>query len=42
LLDAHRDRVTTLRNGVDTDIFDPKRYPQAPFERKGPAFVFTG
>ena len=42
MLDAHQDRVTTLRNGVDTDIFDPERHPEAPFQRKGPAFVFTG
>jgi polysaccharide biosynthesis protein PslH len=42
ILDAHQDRVTTLPNGVDTDVFDPKRYPDAPFQRKGPAFVFTG
>jgi len=29
-------------HGVDTDIFDPERRPEAPFQRKGPAFVFTG
>lgn len=42
VLDAHRDRVVTLPNGVDTDTFDPSRSHVAPFEGHGAAFVFTG
>lgn len=42
VLDAHRDRVVTLPNGVDTDTFDPEAYPEAPFQGRGAAFVFTG
>ena len=42
VLDAHHDRIVTLPNGVDTDSFDPARYPQAPFQNNGAAFVFTG
>ena len=42
ILDAHRDRVVTLPNGVDIGTFDPSIAFEAPFERRGPAFVFTG
>jgi sugar transferase (PEP-CTERM/EpsH1 system associated) len=34
--------VQVLPNGVDADLFDPSRYPEAPFPAGGPAFVFTG
>jgi len=36
------DRVVTLPNGVDTDLFDPARVHALPFIRRGAAFVFTG
>jgi sugar transferase (PEP-CTERM/EpsH1 system associated) len=42
ILDEHRDRVFTLPNGVDTDTFDPGRYPEPPFQSRGAVFVFTG
>lgn len=35
-------RVVTLPNGVDTETFDPQRYPEAPFQSRGAAFMFTG
>src|SRR5262249_2990086 len=35
-------RVVTLPNGVDTEIFDPDRYPDPPFIHDGPTFMFTG
>lgn len=35
-------RIVTLPNGVDTELFDPTRYPLAPFEGKGATFAFTG
>jgi sugar transferase (PEP-CTERM/EpsH1 system associated) len=41
-LDRHQDRIITLPNGVDTELFDPDRYPESPFEKTGPTFVFTG
>ena len=34
--------VQVLPNGVDADLFDPARYPAAPFPAGGPVFVFTG
>lgn len=34
--------VEVLPNGVDTEIFDPDRYPVAPFSHQGPVFMFTG
>jgi sugar transferase (PEP-CTERM/EpsH1 system associated) len=34
--------VVVLPNGVDTSVFDPARYPDAPFAAGGPVFVFTG
>jgi sugar transferase (PEP-CTERM/EpsH1 system associated) len=42
LLPAHRERVFTLSNGVDLDLFDPRRYPDAPFVKSGPVLMFTG
>lgn len=42
LLTEHRERVVTLPNGVDTDLFDRSRYPVAPFTGKGATYVFTG
>jgi sugar transferase (PEP-CTERM/EpsH1 system associated) len=39
---AQQDRIFTLRNGVDTTAFDPRRYPIAPFAKNGPVFMFTG
>lgn len=41
---VHGDRagVVTLPNGVDTETFDPAKYPEAPFQSQGAAFVFTG
>ncbi len=38
----HRERVVTLPNGVDTELFDRQRYPEAPFAGKGATYVFTG
>jgi len=34
--------IAVLPNGVDTEIFDPKRYSEAPFSHPGPVFTFTG
>jgi sugar transferase (PEP-CTERM/EpsH1 system associated) len=34
--------VEVLPNGVDTDVFDPGRYPLPPFSHRGPVFIFTG
>lgn len=34
--------VQVLPNGVDAHLFDPARYPEAPFPAGGPVFVFTG
>jgi len=34
--------VEVLPNGVDANLFDPARYPDAPFPAGGPVFVFTG
>jgi sugar transferase (PEP-CTERM/EpsH1 system associated) len=34
--------VQVLPNGVDAKLFDPARYPEAPFAAGGPVFVFTG
>jgi len=34
--------VAVLPNGVDTELFDPSRYPDPPFPVGGPVFVFTG
>lgn len=42
LVDAPRERVFTLRNGVDLETFDPQRYPVAPFVKSGPVLMFTG
>jgi sugar transferase (PEP-CTERM/EpsH1 system associated) len=42
LLTTHADRIFTLPNGVDTELFDPGRYPACPFAKDGPTFVFTG
>jgi sugar transferase (PEP-CTERM/EpsH1 system associated) len=42
VLDAHRERVALLPNGVDTAIFSPERYPTAPFAGRGAALIFTG
>lgn len=42
LMAAHPDRVVTLPNGVDTDLFDPRRYPEAPIPTAGQTIVFTG
>ncbi len=39
---GHMVRVFTLPNGVDTETFDPKQYPEAPFQGRGAAFMFTG
>jgi polysaccharide biosynthesis protein PslH len=41
-LSHHQDRVVTLPNGVDTDLFDRSKYPVAPFEANGKSIVFTG
>jgi glycosyltransferase involved in cell wall biosynthesis len=41
-LTHHQDRVVTLPNGVDTDLFDRSKYPVAPFEANGKSIVFTG
>lgn len=41
-LSHHQDRVVTLPNGVDTDLFDRSKYPVAPFEANGRSIVFTG
>jgi sugar transferase (PEP-CTERM/EpsH1 system associated) len=35
-------KVTTLPNGVDTNMFNPSIYPKAPFQNSGAAFIFTG
>lgn len=42
VLATHRERVVTLPNGVDTEMFAPDRNPQAPFQSRGAALVFTG
>jgi len=42
LLHSHQERVVTLPNGVDTELFDPGRSFDAPFRCNGHAFVFTG
>ena len=42
ILPRHSGRVFTLPNGVDTELFDPARYPAAPFATDGPVFMFTG
>lgn len=42
VLSTHHDRVVTLPNGVDSELFDPQRYPEAPFESKGATYMFTG
>jgi len=41
-LTRHQDRVVTLPNGVDTELFDRSKYPIAPFEANGKGIVFTG
>jgi sugar transferase (PEP-CTERM/EpsH1 system associated) len=38
----HGERVATLPNGVDTEIFSPERYRNAPFAGSGAALIFTG
>ena len=40
--DEYHHRIAILPNGVDTDLFDPDRYPNAPFLEKGQTFMFTG
>jgi sugar transferase (PEP-CTERM/EpsH1 system associated) len=35
-------RVHTLPNGVDTDLFAPNQHSRSPFEGKGAAMIFTG
>jgi sugar transferase (PEP-CTERM/EpsH1 system associated) len=42
VVESHLDRVSTLPNGVDTQMFAPDRYPQSPFEGNGAALMFTG
>jgi len=42
LLKGFQERVVTLPNGVDTNLFDPAQSFEAPFHTKGHAFVFTG
>lgn len=42
VLDHNHDRVVTLPNGVDTELFDRSRYPDAPFVGAGATFIFTG
>ena len=42
IFDEHRERVAVLPNGVDTGIFSPERYPQAPFSAGGTTLIFTG
>jgi sugar transferase (PEP-CTERM/EpsH1 system associated) len=42
MLPGLADRIVTLPNGVDTEVFRPEAYPAAPFERTGPIIAFTG
>ena len=42
ILVRHRERVVTLPNGVDAELFCPSRYPEAPFAGQGATFIFTG
>ena len=41
-LTRHADRVVTLPNGVDSQRFDRRLHPTAPFAGQGATFVFTG
>lgn len=42
ILDGGSENIATLPNGVDTDIFSPGLYPEAPFHSSGATFMFTG
>ena len=42
VLEKDHERVVTLPNGVDTDLFDRRKYTAAPFVSRGAAFAFTG